>query len=279
MNLKNTVLAVAACGLVMAGATAQAADVVIRGSDTMLILNQAWIEAFNKKNPRVSVTVAGGGSSIGINSFINGVANIAASSRPMRKSEIDRSRSRGSVANEIPVALDGLCIAVNVANPIKSVTMDQLRLIYTGAVTNWSQLGLEAGAISALSRDQNSGTFGFFQANVLRNQNWGRGVRFMPSTSDEVREVQSNRNAIAYGGVAYFKGKRNVKIVPVARAAGQPAIMPDEAAVRNKSYPIWRYLYFYTNGRPSGATKTFIDFVLSPEGQQIAEGVGYYSLR
>lgn len=258
---------------------AQSGAVTIKGSDTLLVLNQRWAEAYGQKNPRATVNVSGGGSSIGITAFVNGTADIAASSRPMRQSEIQRARSRGSVANEIPVALDGLAIIVNAGNKVASLTMDQLRQIYVGQINNWSQVGGENMPITVFSRDSNSGTYGFFQQNVLRNQNWGKGVRFLPSTSEELREVARTAGGIAYGGVAYFKGNTKVRIVPVAPRAGAAPIAPTEENVRSKKYPIWRYLYYYTNGKPAGETKRFIDFVLSPEGQAIVEKVGYYSLR
>ncbi len=278
MKNKLTLL-VPVSSLVLGLAASALANVTIRGSDTMLIMNQQLAEAFGAKNPSVPVNVTGGGSSIGINAFINGVADIAASSRPMRFSEIQRARSRGSIANEIPVALDGLAIIVNKDNPIKSVTMDQLRKIYVGQITNWSALGGSNAPITVFSRDSNSGTYGFFQANVLKNQNWGKGVRFMPSTADELREVGRSANGIAYGGVAYFKNDSRVRIIPVAASASATALMPTEANVRAKKYPIWRYLYYYTNGKPSGETKRFIDFALSPTGQAEIEKVGYYSLK
>lgn len=278
MNLKNTTLALAALGAaVLPGISA--ANVTIRGSDTMLIMNQRLAEAFGAKNPNIAVNVTGGGSSIGINAFINGVADIAASSRAMRFSEVQRARSRGATANEIPVALDGLAIIVNRENPVRSLTMDQLRRIYIGQVTNWNQVGGPNLPITVYSRDSNSGTYGFFQQTVLRNQNWGKGVRFMPSTADELREVARTTGGIAYGGVAYFKNDRRVRILPIAPREGAPAIEPTEANVRNRSYPIWRFLYFYTNGRPQGETKRFIDFALSAEGQRVIEQVGYYSIR
>lgn len=267
--------------LAVAGATPSAAfgTVSIRGSDTMLILNQRWAEEFGKSNSGIAIEVTGGGSSIGINAFINGVTDICASSRPMRKSEVDRARSRGAIANEIPVALDGLAVVVNASNPISSLTMDQVRRIYIGQISNWSQLGGPNLPIVVLSRDSNSGTYGFFQERVLKNQNWGRGVRFMPSTAEEARETARTPGAIAYGGVAYFKGREGLKILAIAPAEGKPAVLPTETNVRNKSYPIWRYLYYYTNGKPKGNTKTFIDWCLSPAGQAIVEQVGYYSLR
>lgn len=252
--------------------------IAVRGSDTMLIMNQRLVEAFGKSGGG-SVNVSGGGSSIGINGFINGVCEICASSRPMRKSEIDRAKSRGAVATAIPVALDGLAIIVNQSNPIKSLTMDDLRRIYVGQVTNWKQLGGPDEAVVVFSRDSNSGTYGFFQQNVLKNQNWGRGVRFMPSTSEEAREVARTAGGIAYGGVAYFKNNSKIKIIPIAAKAGGTPVAPTEANVRNKSYPIWRYLYYYTNGKPTGETKRFVDFALSAKGQAIIEEVGYYSVK
>jgi phosphate transport system substrate-binding protein len=253
--------------------------VSIKGSDTMLTLNQRWAEAYSKVNPKVSVAVTGGGSGIGINAFINGVTDICASSRPMRKSEIDRARGRGAIANEIPVALDGLAIAVHASNPVQSLTLDQVRRIYVGEITNWSQVGGPNLPIVVFSRDSNSGTYGFFQQNVLQNRNWGTGVRFLPSTSEEARELARTPGGIAYGGVAYFKNRPNIKILPIAPRAGQEPVPPTEENVRSKKYPIWRYLYFYTNGKPKGEVEKFIQWVLSPEGQAIAEQVGYYSLK
>lgn len=278
MNKNNTLIASAVALAALAPGFASA-NVTIRGSDTMLILNQRLAEAFGQSNPNVAVNVTGGGSSIGINAFINGVADIAASSRPMRFSEVQRARSRGAIANEIPVALDGLAIIVNKDNPVRSLTMDQLRRIYIGQVNNWSQVGGPNLPIVVYSRDSNSGTYGFFQANVLKNQNWGKGVRFMPSTSDELREVARTPGGIAYGGVAYFKNDRRVRIIPVAPREGVAPVEPTEANVRSRKYPIWRFLYFYTNGKPTGETKRFIDFALSPQGQRVVEQVGYYSLR
>ncbi len=272
--------------LIGLGATAVAAtmgfnfygSVSIKGSDTLLPLNQRWAESYGKKNGG-SVDVTGGGSSVGINSFINGVTDICASSRPMRASEMAKARSRGTIVNEIPVALDGLAIAVNSRNGVDSLTMDELRRIYIGQITNWNQVGGPNENITVFSRDANSGTYGFFQANVLKNQNWGKGVRFLPSTSEEAREVARSEGGIAYGGVAYFKGKSGIKIIPIAVTKGSAPISPDEANVRGKKYPIWRYLYYYTNGAPRGDVKKFIDFALSSEGQRIVEQVGYYALK
>lgn len=267
----------AAC-LAFAGPALGAGSVTIKGSDTLLILNQRWAEVYGQKTG-ASIEVTGGGSSIGIRAFINNVTNICASSRKMKASEIQSARSNRAVANEIPVALDGLAILVNSSNPVKSLSMDQLRKIYIGQIKNWNQVGGKDAPIVVFSRDSNSGTYGFFQEKVLKNQNWGSSVRFMPSTSEEAREVARTDNAIAYGGVAYFANKKNTKILPIAARDGGEAVAPSETNVRNKSYPIWRYLYYYTNGKPSGETAKFINWCLSAEGQAIVDKVGYYGLK
>jgi len=272
-------LAVTVVGVATVAAATQADTITVKGSDTMLVLNGRWSEAFGRANPSSTVAITGGGSSLGIEAFIEGDADICAASRPMRKTEIDAARSRGAIANRIPVALDGLAIAVNADNPIESLTMDELRRIYTGQIRNWQQLGGHNRPITVLSRDLYSGTHGFFQDVVLRGQNWGPSVRFLPSTLQSAQEVSQQTGAIAYGGVAYFKSQPGVKIVPIAAKAGAEPISPTEENVRAKRYPIWRNLYFYTNGRPKGATAKFIEFCLSEEGQRIAEEVGYYSLR
>lgn len=265
----------------IAATTAVASKVLgpvrIVGSDTMLIMNQRLAEAFGKNGGAVNVT--GGGSSIGIKAFTNGTCDIAAASRAMRKSEIDKARSRGAVATATPVALDGLAIAVNSRNTLNTISLDDLRRIYIGQVTNWSQIGGPNESIVTISRNSNSGTYGFFQEKVLKMQNWGSGVRFLGSTADEVREVRGSGGGIAYGGVAYFKGVAGVKILTVSATKGGTAYAPTEENVRSRKYPIWRYLYYYTNGAPKGDTKAFIDFALSSQGQQIIEKVGYYSVK
>ena len=269
----------AAVAAVVVSAGVLADTVTVKGSDTMLVLNQRWSEAFGKSHPDSTIAVTGGGSSLGIEAFIEGDADICAASRPLRKTEIDAARSRGAVANRIAVALDGLAIAVHPANPVKSITMDDLRGIYTGRIRNWRQLGGSDLPIVPLSRDLYSGTHSFFQHSVLRDQDWAPSVRFLNSTPEIVTQVSRLPGAIGFGGVGYFGDKSTSKLLAVAPRTGAEPVPLTEEAVRSKKYPIWRHLYFYTNGRPKGSTQSFIDFCLSEEGQRIAEEVGYFSLR
>jgi len=276
MNITKSILLGGAL-LLVSSAFAQK-SITIKGSDTMLILNQQWAEAYGRETG-ASINVTGGGSSIGINALINGTCDFGASSREMKKTEIDKAKSRGVAVWEIPVALDGVAFAVNAENPIKALSLEQLRKIYIGQYTNWKQVGGNDLPIVVFSRDSNSGTYGFVQQNVLKNQNWGQGVRFLASTSDEVREVSRTPGGIAYGGVAYFKGKSKTRILAVAPKGGTTAVSPTEENVRSKAYPVWRYLYFYSNDAPKGELLKFVNWTLSAEGQKIVEKVGYYSLK
>lgn len=271
------IFAAVALAAVVSGAQAQ--QVSVKGSDTMLQLNQRWAEEFGKSNSSINIAVTGGGSSIGINALINGVTELAASSREMKNSEVAKARSRGVTVNEIPVALDGLAFAVSASNPLDEITVDDLRRIYIGQVTNWKQVGGPDLPIVTFSRDSNSGTYGFVQSNVLRNANWGVAVRFLPSTSEEIRELKRTNGGIAYGGVAYFKKAKNVKILKVAARKGVEAYAPTEDNVRSKRYPVWRHLFYYTDGKPKGSTAKFVEFTLSPAGQKLVDQVGYYSLK
>src|SRR5687767_1017266 len=132
--------------LLIAAATAgglfAARPVTITGSDTMVIMNARLAEAFMAKHPGVFVQVTGGGSGVGIAALINGTVDIAAASRPIKQSEVDKLKARFATTGYAhPIARDGLSVYVNTANPVKELTLAQIRDIYTGRITNWKQVG------------------------------------------------------------------------------------------------------------------------------------------
>jgi phosphate transport system substrate-binding protein len=110
---------------------------------------------------------------------------------------------------------------------------------------------------------------------VLKGKNYRSDALLMPSTKAIATQIAQNPNAIGYGGEAYFRNQRNIKIVPVSAKKGAPAVMPTDETVRSKKYPIARELYMYTPGKPRGTAADFIKFTLSPEGQKIVTQVGY----
>lgn len=258
------------------GSGTAAKSITIKGSDTMVILGQRWAETYMKIHPDKRIQVTGGGSGTGIAALINGGTDICEASRPMKDKEKEMVRSRqGKDVSEIPVALDGVAIYVPQSSRIQSLTKAQLKSIYTGSITNWRDVGGNDQRIVAYSRENNSGTYVFFKEHVLNNEDFARDIQTLPGTAAVVNAVSKDPASLGYGGIAYATG---IKAIAVKRDESSEAIMPSLETVQSGRYPLSRQLFFYTIGEPSGETKAFIDWVLSPEGQKICEAVGYYPL-
>jgi phosphate transport system substrate-binding protein len=257
--------------------SAVAGTVTIKGSDTMVILGQRWAEDYMKKHPDTVIQVTGGGSGTGISALINGTTDICQSSRPMKPTEKEKLRDRyNNPGVEIPTARDGLAVYVNAQSPLTELTMDQLRGVFTGKITNWKELGGPDAKIIPYSRENSSGTYVFFKEHVLGGADFTARAQTMPGTAAVVNAVGKEKFGIGYGGAAYAKG---IKIIKVKKDAASPAIAPDKTTVMNGTYALARPLYFYLRAKAAGDIKGFIDWVLSPEGQGIVEKVGYYPIK
>lgn len=258
------------------GATSNT-TITVKGSDTMVIMAQRWAEAYMAKHPGVVIQVTGGGSGTGISGLINGTTMIADASRPMKSSERAKLKDRyATLGVEIKSARDGLSVYLNDANPIKELSLEQLAGIYLGTTTNWKELGGNDAKIIVYGRENNSGTYGFFKDKVLKGKDYLPSMQAMPGTAAVVNAVAKDPNGIGYGGMAYAKG---IRLTALKKDASSPAYAPSGETVGNGSYPLSRYLYMYTVNRPSGAVKEYIDWILSPEGQEIATKVGYFPAR
>ena len=249
----------------------------IKGSDTMVIMNARLAEAFMAKHPGTSIQVTGGGSGVGIAALINGTTDIAAASRPIKTSEVDKLKARfATVAYANPIARDGLSVYLNSANPVKELTLAQIRDIYTGKVTNWKQVGGNDAQILLYSRENSSGTYAYFKENVLLNKDYSPRAQTLQGTAGVVNAVAKDPNGIGYGGAAYAKG---IKFAAVRKDDKSPAYVPSLETVRSGQYPISRYLYLYTRVKPSGDMKAFIDWATGPEGQALVSKVGYFPVK
>jgi phosphate transport system substrate-binding protein len=256
--------------------SAQDKSITIKGSDTMVLLGQRWAEVYMKKNPGSRIQVTGGGSGTGIAALINGTTDICEASRPMKdKEKEDAKAKRGAAVVEIPVAVDGLAIYLNSANPIKELSLDQIKGIYTGKTTNWKDVGGKDGKIIAYSRENNSGTYAYFKEHVLANADFHPSIQTLPGTSAVTNAVAKDPKSIGYGGIAYAKGIHHAM---VKKDDSSPAVEPSMENVLSAKYPISRYLYWYIAGEPTGEMKKLVDWVLGPEGQKLVQEVGYYPL-
>jgi len=264
-------------------ASAQTKAIQIKGSDTMVNLGQAWTEAFNKKHAGVNIAVTGGGSGTGLTALINGTCDIAESSRSIEPKEIEKAKTKGFMPKEFLVALDGIAVVVHPKNPIKNLTADQLREIFLGNITNWKSVGGANKPIVILSREFNSGTHIFFKEHILRRgivkgpEEFAPSALMMPSSQAIADEVAGNENAVGYYGMGYISAKQ--KVIAVAKDAKSPFIEPTLPNVKSKIYPISRPLFLYTCGEPKGVIKDFVDFVFSPEGQELVKKIDFVPIK
>jgi phosphate transport system substrate-binding protein len=228
-------------------------------------------------HPDVTVQVTGGGSGVGISALINGTTDICNASRPMKSSEREKLKQRfNSLGVEIKTALDGLSVYANENNQVSELTLAQIKAIYIGNITNWKEVGGNDSKILVYGRENSSGTYVYFRDFVLGGNDFAPSVQTLPGTAAVVNAVSKDANGIGYGGAAYGKG---IKFIKVKKDENTPGYEPTEETIKNRKYPITRYLYMYTKNRPSGAMKDYIDWILGPEGQSIISKVGYFPVK
>ncbi|WP_216828783.1 phosphate ABC transporter substrate-binding protein [Alkalihalobacterium elongatum] len=252
----------------------------IRGSDTMVNLGQALAEYYmDNVNEDAGLAVTGGGSGTGITALINNDVDIAQSSRAIKEEEIQSAAENGVDVHEFVVGQDGVAVAVHPENPVTQMTIAQLKDIFTGVVTDWSELGWEdGGEISVYSRQSNSGTYVFFNEVVMDTEDFAAGAMFMPGTSAIKEAIEQEVNAIGYIGVGYVDDK--VTTLEVALDENSEYFSPlDKANVASGDYPVARPLFFYTNGTPEGLVLHYLTWVLQDEdakGQ--VEATGFFEI-
>ena len=264
------VVALGAVGMVTASGT-----ITIKGSDTLVRLGQRWAEEYMAKNKDVVIQVSGGGSGTGIAALLNGTTDICEASRDMKDKEYKLAKKKGIETYRASVALDGIAVFLHDQNAVSDLTLAQLKGIYTGAITNWREVGGADATIILYGRENNSGTYAFFKEHVLHKEDYADRTQTLPGTAAVVNAVSKDKNGIGYGGIAWARG---VKYAAVKATDTSAAVIPSVETVSNGSYPISRELYWFFNGKPQGELKKLINWALSEEGQKLAEDMGYVPL-
>ena len=250
-----------------------------KGSDTIVNLALAWAERYQSEHPEVRISVTGGGSGTGIASIINGTVDIANASRQIKQEEIEDAKSNGIDPVEFIVARDAIAVIVNPENSVNQLTLQQISDIYSGKITNWKEVGGEDRPIVKLSRETNSGTHVYFLETVLRMGNsedetlFSMDTLLLPSSEGIIVEVRQNPNAIGYDGLGYVPD--DLKMIAIAEEEAGQYVLPSISTVNDKTYPIARDLYMYTDGEPTGVIKEYIEWILSDEAQQIVAELGF----
>ena len=250
-----------------------------KGSDTMLELALEWASEYHKNHNDVVLNVSGGGSNVGISELIKGNIDIAQASRAMNDTEIVQAEANGVEPYQVPVAIDGIAIIVHASNPISTITMDQLRGIFNGTITNWVQLGGDDLEITLYGRHNTSGTYSYFKEKVLNNGAYSANLTEEETSTQILNMVDTEAGAIGYVGLGYIRNDTVSKPLALAKTSSDVAYEPtNESAVLSGKYELSRYLYLYTDGVPAGEMKEYILWILSDDGQKIATETGFYAL-
>ncbi len=233
---------------------APSGTVNIVGSTSVQPLAEELAQAFTKKNPNVKIFVQGGGSGAGIKAAMTATADIGTSSRELTASETG--------IHETIIAQDGIAMVINKSNPVSNLTFEQLQKIYTSEYTNWKQVGGPDLPIVVVNREAGSGTRGAFEEIVLGKLTNTSKCLVQASTGAVQQTVAVTKEAIGYISLGAFDGN-SVKKVNIE------GVEATEANILAKKYKIQRPFLMLTKAAPAGLTKSFLDWVLSAEGQKI----------
>ena len=277
------IILVAAVGLLLTQNNdddgAESAVIKQKGSDTLLELCQIWAEDYMALNENVEVEVSGGGSSTGITALINGQVDVAQASRQIKSTEIASAQAAGFTPVEFKVAVDGIAIIVHTGNAVDTLTVEQLRGIYNGSITNWNQVGGADRAITLYRRQSTSGTYEFFWEHVLKKENYSLGMNMLSGNSAIVAAVAGDQGGIGYVGIGYADAS-GINVLDLKKNDTATAYSPlDADAVQSGQYDLSRYLYIYTDGTPTDQMSRWLAWILDADlGQQVAIDVGFYPL-
>lgn len=270
--MKSTWLVLSAAFLVgLLSGVAAAGSIQMDGSTTVLPVAQKVVEAYMKENPDVNISISGGGSGNGIKALIDGTTNIANSSRFMKDEEVRLALEKGVYPVPFAIAYDCIVPVVHPDNPLKDISMAQLKSIYMGQIKNWKDVGGTDKEIVVVSRDTSSGTYEVWEEKVMKKERVYAGALLQASSGAIAQAVSKNKYAIGYLGIGYVD--KSVKALTVNGIPGN-----EETALSGK-FPVSRALFMFTRGWPTGDTLNFINYVLNPQkGQKFVREAGFVPL-
>ncbi len=244
----------------------------IEGSTTVGPIAKAFVAVFARKYKDVSITVKETGSGSGAAALIDGRCHIATMSRFMKPKEFKKAVENGVMPVAHVVAMDGVCVIVHPSNPVKALSIEQVRKIYKGEITNWKQLGGVDRKIVAISRDTSSGTYETFHKLLMKKQKMAKSVEYIAHNEQGRNRVKTTTGAISYVGLGFVD--KSVKALKIG------GVMPTRKTIASGKYPVSRPLFMFTNGYPKlGSTvHAFVTFHLTERGQEVIEAKGFVPL-
>lgn len=270
-RMMNTLSVIFTClTFVTASSVFAAETIVIKGSTTVLPVAQAAAEAYMAKHPGVNISISGGGSGNGVKALVDKSTNIANTSRFVKQEEIKMAMEKGVYPVPHRVAIDAIVPIVHPKNPVVDLTIEQLSLIYQGKIRNWKEVGGDDLTIIIVSRDTSSGTYEVWEEKILNKAKVSPRAQLQASNGAMVQTVSKNRYAIGYIGFGYL----NESVKPLKVGGIEASI---DASLSGR-YPVARPLFMFTDGWPTGMTSSFINFIVSKEGQEIVRKEGFIPL-
>jgi phosphate transport system substrate-binding protein len=267
----NTKALLALLTLMLAAGSVFAGDIKINGSTTVLPIAQKAAEAYMKENPGANVSVSGGGSGNGIKAIIDGTTDIANSSRFIKGNEVAMAVEKGRYPVPFAVAYDCIVPVVHTSNPVKDLSLDQLKAIYTGSIRNWKEVGGPDKEVVIVSRDTSSGTYEVWEEKILKKERVTPRALLQASNGAVAQAVSKNPFAVGYVGYGYLNP--SLKALTVDGVEGNPI------NAKSGKYPVSRALFMFTAGWPEGEVASFIQFLQDPQkGQKLVLDAGFVPL-
>jgi phosphate transport system substrate-binding protein len=259
------ILVIIVAAAAYAGVFTKPSKITIAGSTSVQPIAQALADQYHKENPKVNITVQGGGSAVGLSSVQQGTANIGTYSSNLTNATANANYS-GSAITQYHICNDGLIIVVNPSNNVSGITSDQAKQIFAGNITTWNTVGGNSSKIDIFVREAGSGTRTAFTTLVMNGSNFTTTAIIQSSSNAIFQSVAGDPNGIGFDTLA--------SISPNVKALSVNGVAPSQATVKDNTYPIVRPFLFLTKGTPTGATLDFINWSLSPEGQKLIQQNG-----
>ncbi len=213
-------------------------------------------------NPAVRITVAGGGSGVGVQKVGEGIVQIGNTGRALKPAEVEKY---GLVS--FPFAIDGVAVAVNPANRVEGLTKAQIKDIFSGKIANWKEVGGADAPISLYVREDGSGTRETFEERALDKGASAAAANVVNSNGAMKTAISQDPNAVGYVGIGHLD--KSIKGISVDGMA------PSQENAASGQYTVTRLLYMNTKGEPQGITRGFVDYIFTPAGQEIVSKAGY----
>ena len=247
---------------VTTGSNGLSGTITEAGSTTVQPLAERMADAFHEIHPNVTVTIQGGGSSVGVKSAADGTVDIGGVSRELKPGEPELIKHL--------LCLDGIAIITDNGDTVNGLNVVEIRDIFAGEITNWSEVGGSDEEIIVVAREEGSGTRTAFEEMVMDDELVANSAILQPSNG----AIRTTISITPYfiGFVSFGYQDESVKSLAVDGVKGSVENAKDG------SYPIVRPLYFLTDDKPEGIVEDFISFCLGPSGQAIVEDEGYISV-